>query len=110
LTVNLVFCEHRGTDSLSGWEFNQWLACVFAKLGFAVEQTPYRGDFGADVIITWNGIRTAVQAKSGHSNVGVAAVQAVVAAQTTTAASVQWSSRTSTSQSTLSSLPKQTAS
>ena len=70
------------TDALSGWEFEHWLEAFFEKLGFEVERTPYRGDFGADLIVTWNGIRTAVQAKSGHWNAGVAAVQQVSAART----------------------------
>jgi restriction system protein len=69
------------TDSLSGAEFERWLEEFFRKLGFRVERTPYQGDFGADLIITWNGIKTAVQAKSGHQNVGVAAVQQIVAAK-----------------------------
>lgn len=69
------------TDSLSGAEFERWLEEFFRRLGFRVERTPYRGDFGADLIITWNGIKTAVQAKSGHQNVGVAAVQQIVAAK-----------------------------
>ena len=69
------------TDSLSGREFERWLEDFFQRLGFQVERTPYQGDFGADLIITWNGIRTAVQAKSGHFNAGVSAVQQAAAAR-----------------------------
>src|SRR3954469_23073688 len=69
------------TDSLSGLQFERWLERFFAELGFAVERTPERGDYGADLIVTWNGVRTAVQAKCGHQNAGVAAVQQVVAAK-----------------------------
>lgn len=69
------------TDALSGWEFERWLEAFFEKLGFEVERTPFRGDFGADLIIAWNGTRTAVQAKSGHWNTGVSAVQQVSAAR-----------------------------
>ena len=69
------------TDSLSGREFERWLEDFFQKLGFHVERTSYQGDFGADLIVTWNGIRTAVQAKSGHFNAGVSAVQQVAAAR-----------------------------
>jgi HJR/Mrr/RecB family endonuclease len=69
------------TDSLSGDEFEDWLHRFFVKCGFEVEQTSYRRDFGADFILTWNGMRTAVQAKSGHTRVGVNAVQQVVAAK-----------------------------
>jgi restriction system protein len=69
------------TDSLSGEEFEDWLHRFFVKCGFEVEHTPYRRDFGADFILTWNGMRIAVQAKSGHTRVGVNAVQQVVAAK-----------------------------
>jgi HJR/Mrr/RecB family endonuclease len=69
------------TDSLSGEQFEEWLGEFFAKLGFEVERTRYRRDFGADFILTWNGVTTAVQAKSGHTRVGVNAVQQVVAAK-----------------------------
>jgi restriction system protein len=68
-------------DSLSGREFERWLVEFFEKLGFDVELTGYVGDFGADLIVTWRGTRTAVQAKSGHFNVGVAAVQQAHAAR-----------------------------
>lgn len=91
LTVNLVvwaswqrvhdLSNVDETDSLSGWEFERWLETFFTKLGFEVERTPYRGDFGADLIVTWHGVRTAVQAKSGHWNVGVAGVQQATAAR-----------------------------
>jgi hypothetical protein len=69
------------TDSLSGDEFEDWLSMLFETLGFGVGRTPYRRDYGADLIATWNGMRTAVQAKSGHTNVVVAAVQQIVAAK-----------------------------
>jgi HJR/Mrr/RecB family endonuclease len=69
------------TDSLSGEEFEDWLYRFFVKCGFEVEQTPYRRDFGADFILTWSGMRTAVQAKSGHTRIGVNAVQQVVGAK-----------------------------
>jgi restriction system protein len=71
----------RATDSLSGEQFENWLNDLFMRCGFEVEQTPFRSDFGADFVLTWNGIRTAVQAKSGHTRVGVNAVQQVVAAR-----------------------------
>src|SRR5262249_31554060 len=69
------------TDSLTGWEFERWLEECSRRPGFVVERTPYQRDFGADLIITWHGIKTAVQAKCGHTNVGVSAVQQVVAAK-----------------------------
>ena len=66
---------------MTGWEFERWLGLFFEDIGFSVERTPYRGDFGADFILTWNGIRIAVQAKRSSGLVGVRAVQEVVAAR-----------------------------
>lgn len=70
------------TDEMTGWEFERWLENFFRGLKFRVERTPYRGDFGADLILTWkNGTRIAVQVKRSARPVSVRAVQEVVAAQ-----------------------------
>jgi restriction system protein len=68
-------------DEMTGWEFERWLKRFFARVGFDVETTPYQGDYGADLILTWNGVRIAVQAKRTSRLVGVRAVQEVVAAK-----------------------------
>jgi restriction system protein len=68
-------------DEMTGWEFERWLEQFFKRVGFDVMRTPYRGDFGADFVLTWNGIKIAVQAKRSRRQVGVAAVQEVVAAK-----------------------------
>jgi HJR/Mrr/RecB family endonuclease len=68
-------------DEMTGWEFERWLERFFEQLGFAVERTPYRGDFGADFVLKWNGTRIAVQAKRTSQLVGLRAVQEVVAAK-----------------------------
>ncbi|HEX4678398.1 MAG TPA: restriction endonuclease [Gaiellaceae bacterium] len=73
--------EIEETDSLSGSEFEAWLEVFFTRLGFDCERTGRAGDFGADLIITWNGVRTAVQAKRTHFRVGVSAVQQATAAR-----------------------------
>ena len=44
-------------------------------------RTPYQSDFGADFVLTWNGAKMAVQAKRSRRQVGIAAVQEVVAAK-----------------------------
>jgi restriction system protein len=66
---------------MTGWEFERWLERFFEKLGFDVERTPYRGDFGADFVLKWKGTRIAVQAKRTTQLVGLRAVQEVVAAK-----------------------------
>ena len=70
-----------GVDEMTGWEFERWLEHFFEQLGFAVERTPFRGDYGADFVLTWNGVRIAVQAKRSVRQVGVQAIQQVVAAR-----------------------------
>lgn len=68
-------------DEMTGWEFERWLAHFFERVGFEVRRTPYRGDFGADFVLTWNGVKIAVQAKRSRRQVGVSAVQEVVGAK-----------------------------
>ena len=68
-------------DEMTGWEFERWLEGFFKQLGFEIQRTPYRGDFGADFVLTWNKTRIAVQAKRSALQVGVRAIQEVVAAK-----------------------------
>ena len=70
-----------GVDEMTGWEFERWLERLFLRLGFEVERTPFRGDYGADFVLTWSGMRIAVQAKRSSRLVGVRAIQEVVAAR-----------------------------
>src|SRR5437588_2498031 len=74
--------EHAGADvdSLSGDEFERCLGVMFDLLGYAVELTEYY-DHGADLLLTKDGIKTAVQAKRMQDRVGDRAVQAVAAAR-----------------------------
>jgi restriction system protein len=65
-------------DTMSGVEFEQYVAAVFRGLGYEVSTTKATGDFGVDVVATKNGIRTAVQCKRQGTPVGGAAVQQVV--------------------------------
>ncbi|MEZ4727657.1 MAG: restriction endonuclease [Caldilineaceae bacterium] len=67
-------------DRFTGRQFEQYLQFLFEKLGFQTELTPPQGDFGADLILERDGLRTAVQAKRSAGTVGVEAIQQVVAA------------------------------
>ena len=62
-------------DSLSGVEFEEFLAGLFRAQGYVAELTPSTGDYGADLILSKDGKRIAVQAKRYVGSVGVAAVQ-----------------------------------
>jgi restriction system protein len=50
-------------DKMSGTEFEDRLAVLFGNLGYNVQRTGKIGDYGVDLVIEKNGIRTAVQAK-----------------------------------------------
>lgn len=62
-------------DQLSGVEFEEFLAGLYRAQGYAAELTPTSGDYGADLILSKDGRRIAVQAKRYVGSVGVAAVQ-----------------------------------
>jgi restriction system protein len=69
------------TDHMDGETFEQFLGAVFRRLGYRVEITRYRGDYGADLVVSKNGVRTAVQAKRWNKRVGLKAVQEAVASK-----------------------------
>ncbi len=62
-------------DELNGVEFEYFLEGLFRSQGYTVELTPSTGDYGADLILSKDGQRIAVQAKRYRGSVGVAAVQ-----------------------------------
>lgn len=66
-------------DKMSGEEFENKLAISFRNKGYNVIQTGNRkGDYGVDLVIDKEGVKTAVQAKRYKNIVGVNAVQEVV--------------------------------
>jgi hypothetical protein len=66
-------------DTLDGVEFEWVLEMAFGELGYEVRTTRNSGDFGADLLLDMDGVRTVVQAKRQNQPVGVRAVQEVVA-------------------------------
>lgn len=67
-------------DRMSGERFEEYLEILFERLGYDAVTTE-RFDKGADLLLTKEGIRTAVQAKCrAEERVGVEAVRAVIAA------------------------------
>jgi restriction system protein len=68
-------------DRMDGRTFEQYLRLAFTRHRYAVELTRYRGDYGADLVISRDGHRTAVQAKRYAKKVGVKAIQEVVASK-----------------------------
>lgn len=68
-------------DQLSGVEFEEFLAGLFRAQGYGAELTSTSGDYGADLILSKDGHRIAVQAKRYVGSVGVAAVQEALSGQ-----------------------------
>lgn len=65
-------------DKLDGFEFEKYCKTIFEAQGYKVKLTPDSHDFGADLILTKDGIKTVVQAKRYKGIVGIAAVQQVI--------------------------------
>ena len=69
----------REVDLMDGKTFEEFLGTLFRRLGYRVENTRYRGDYGADLVVSKDGFKTAVQAKRWNKRIGVKAVQEAVA-------------------------------
>lgn len=68
----------REVDTMSGDVFENYLLTLFFKLGYKVQLVgSHAGDYGTDLIIEKDGVRTAVQAKRWKGVVGIKAVQEV---------------------------------
>jgi len=65
-------------DTLSGSEFEDWIAATLEADGIATENIQLSGDFGVDVIASIGGKRVGIQAKRYAQNVGNDAVQQVL--------------------------------
>ena len=66
-------------DKMSGVDFEKLLGLLLARKGYNVKFTPKTGDFGADLILTHDLKRIAVQAKRSKSAVGNSSVQEALA-------------------------------
>ncbi len=68
-------------DSMSGHEFEELLVITFEISGNIANHTGRSGDFGADILLIRDGVRTVVQAKRSAHSIGPAAIQEVTAAR-----------------------------
>jgi restriction system protein len=64
-------------DKFSGTDFEIYLENLYRRLGYKVERVGKMADYGADLIIEKDGIRTAVQAKRWNNPVNVKAIQEI---------------------------------
>ena len=70
-------------DNMSGVEFEKWSSDLLKHLGYRnVRTTKATGDFGADIICSYNGGSAVVQCKRYEKTVGLKPVQEVLGAKT----------------------------
>ncbi|MEP6518307.1 restriction endonuclease [Microcoleus vaginatus] len=67
-------------DEMTGKEFEKFLEVHFINFGCTVTLTQDSQDYGADLILYKNGLKTVVQAKRSKNPVGIKAVQEVAGA------------------------------
>lgn len=67
-------------DNMSGIIFEEFLLEHFKHLGYTGYLTPRNENFGADLVLQKDGIKVAAQAKRWKNNVGLDAIQQVLAA------------------------------
>lgn len=67
-------------DEMNGREFEKLLLLLFRKIGYSVSLTPDTQDYGADLILYKNNVKTIIQAKRSKNPVSVKAVQEVASA------------------------------
>lgn len=77
-------------DKMSGDDFEKYLAQLFKSQGYESIKTKASGDFGADVVIEKDNVRIVIQAKRYKNNIGLKAVQEVVAAKAHYKAQEAW--------------------
>lgn len=77
-------------DKMKGRQFEKFLGHLFRSMGYHVQVTPESGDYGADLLIEKDAVRTAVQAKRYKGNVRIDSVQQVKASLAHYKASQGW--------------------
>jgi Holliday junction resolvase-like predicted endonuclease len=65
----------------SGYDFEEFIASLFQKMGYTVDVTPKSRDQGADIILRRDNEITAVQVKNYSNSVSNSAIQEVFAAK-----------------------------
>jgi len=90
LAVKLIFrhMRHKNylnsgldvVDKMSGTEFEEFLLVHFKQMGYQSRLTPTTADYGADLVLEKDGVKTVVQAKRWGQKVGVEAVQQILGA------------------------------
>jgi restriction system protein len=64
-------------DKMTGIEFEKFIGKLYNAMGYKTEVTQASNDYGADVIVTKDQIKTVIQVKNYKNPVGLGAVQEV---------------------------------
>ena len=68
-------------DLMTGKEFENYISLCCRKIGYLAELTSDSQDYGADIILYKDNIKTVVQTKRWKNKVGVKAIQETIAAK-----------------------------
>lgn len=74
-----VGCTIQDVDLMGGDEFENFVAKIFAKMGYVTKVTKHSRDFGVDVIAEKDGMKVAIQAKCYANPVSNSAIQEIAA-------------------------------
>jgi HJR/Mrr/RecB family endonuclease len=80
IKTKYTITESNPIDSMDGYTFESFTKYLFEKMGYMVEQTKLSADMGADLILYKDNEKTIIQIKHYADNVGVKAIQEIVAA------------------------------
>ncbi|HBP25480.1 MAG TPA: restriction endonuclease [Acholeplasmatales bacterium] len=79
--IKIFSTKMREIDKMNGIEFEQYLGELYSALGYKTKVTQASGDFGADLILEKDQLRTVVQAKHYKNPVGYKAIQEIDSAK-----------------------------
>lgn len=68
-------------DAMTGREFEYYLHSFYTRIGYLSKMTRTSGDYGADLVLTKDNTRIAVQVKHSKNKIGLSAVQEVIGAR-----------------------------
>lgn len=77
-------------DRMDGVQFEYYLSTLFKNLGYKVQVTEASGDYGADLILQKSDEKIVIQAKRYSKNVGIKAVQEIIASKIHYKANAAW--------------------
>lgn len=75
-----ILSKYAQIDKMTGIEFENFVKAVYEKRGYRVTTTPQTNDYGCDLVLQRDGVRSVVQVKRYKTTVGIAAIQQIIGA------------------------------